>query len=312
MTERTADLADKLTMMKMAIAPPKLTSYGSGWKDINLEFYSQPPGETLGKNIHHHVLIINTGPTYTYQTRLDGRYHQGTFVSGNISLYPAMQPMPYCWSRDISIIFLSLSQNLLTRNSQKLFGHDRVKLRVAHNCQEPLLRQMGLALKAVLESNSTSGSIYAQTMANAIAVHLLQHFSTQPRSNLDFDGGLSMQKLKRVLRYIDHHLEQKITLKDLAAIAQLSQHHFARTFKQTTGSSPHQYLIRRRINRAQQLLKRQNTSISEVAIACGFSNQGHLHRHFKKHLGVTPKQFYLNGQYFSSKIKKNSMVKTVI
>lgn len=298
MTERQVDSVDKLTMTEVMIRPPELTSYGCGWEDINVETYYLPPGETLGEELHHHVLAINTGSAYTYESRLDGRYHQGIFISGGISLYPARLIMPYRWSRDISIISLSLSQELLNRNAQELLNRDRVELRVIYNAKEPLLQQMGLALKANLESGSSS-LVYAQTMANAIAVHLLQQFSTQPHTSLNLDRGLSRYKLKRVQQYIDDHLDQKIPLEDLAAIAGLSQYHFARAFKQSTGLSPHQYLIQMRITRAQQLLKQPNMSISEVAIACGFSNQSHFHRHFKKHLGITPKQFSYRRQYFS-------------
>ena len=216
----------EMTMEDILTLPPELTSHGSGWQDIHVESFSQPPGETLGEDIPYHILAINTGSAYNYESRIDGKYCRGTFIAGNISLYPALQRMPYRWHRDTSILYINLSQELLKRNALELFGCDRVELRVTHGNEDNLLLQLGLALKANLEPGSARSPVYVQTMANAIAVHLLQDYSTQSPAGSKIDGGLSPQILKRVVNYIEEHLEQKILLEDLAAIAQLSQHHF--------------------------------------------------------------------------------------
>jgi AraC family transcriptional regulator len=94
-----------------------------------------------------------------------------------------------------------------------------------------------------------------------------------------------------LLDYINNHLDQNLGLEELAAIAQLSQYHFSRTFKRSTGMSPHQYVIQQRVERAKLLLREKKMSICEVAIACGFTHQSHLNRHFKRLTGVTPKTF---------------------
>ena len=287
----------EMTMEDVLTLSPELTSHGLGWQDINVEYYSQPAGETLGADIPYHILAINAGSAYDYESKIDDRYCRGTFAAGNISLYPALQRMPYRWHRDTSILYINLSQELLVRNAIELFGCDRVELCVNHSSEDKLLQQLGLALKANLEPGSRESAVYAQTMANAIAVHLLKNYATKSHKLPQIKGGLSPQKQGRVLRYIDENLERKISLVDLAAIAQLSQHHFARAFKQSLGSSPHQYLIQTRVLRAQQLLKNTDLEIDEIAIACGFSNQSHLHRHFKKLTGITPKQFALKRKY---------------
>jgi AraC family transcriptional regulator len=89
--------------------------------------------------------------------------------------------------------------------------------------------------------------------------------------------------------YINDYLERELSLNELAAIAQMSQCHFCRAFRQSTGRSPHQYLIQQRVERAKQLLKQGAMTIAEVAIACGFTHQSHLQRHFKRLTGMTPK-----------------------
>ena len=91
--------------------------------------------------------------------------------------------------------------------------------------------------------------------------------------------------------HITDHLDQELSLEGLAAISQLSAYHFCRAFKRSTGLTPHQYVIRQRVERAKVLLKGGKMGIAEVAVACGFTHQSHLNRHFKRLTGVTPKKF---------------------
>src|SRR6266496_2592298 len=104
-------------------------------------------------------------------------------------------------------------------------------------------------------------------------------------------GGLSPATMRRVREYVDAHLGVSIDLATLAGVAGVSIHHFARGFKQSTGVTPHHYLTQKRVERAQDLLGNTDLSVSEIALAVGFSDQSHLARHFRQMLGVTPGQF---------------------
>jgi AraC family transcriptional regulator len=101
---------------------------------------------------------------------------------------------------------------------------------------------------------------------------------------------LALQKwrLKRVVEHVDDHLSAKITLSDLAAVAGLSRMHFASQFRMATGFRPHEFVLRRRIGRAEELLKHTSVSIVEIALAVGFQTQAHLTTVFKRFVGCTP------------------------
>ena len=101
--------------------------------------------------------------------------------------------------------------------------------------------------------------------------------------------GLPIYKLKRVKEYIDAHLEKSLSLDELAQVVQMSPGYFSRLFKQSTGYTPHQYLIRCRVKKAKELLRQRQLSIADVAYQVGFANQGHLNYHFKRCTGITPK-----------------------
>jgi len=106
-----------------------------------------------------------------------------------------------------------------------------------------------------------------------------------------FRGGLPPNVLRRVREYIEAHLEQNSGLEVLAEIAGLSPSHFARAFKRSEGMAPHDYLVRRRLHRALELLAGTDLSLSAIAYASGFCDHGHFTRRFRQHFGVTPSRY---------------------
>jgi transcriptional regulator GlxA family with amidase domain len=115
-----------------------------------------------------------------------------------------------------------------------------------------------------------------------------EHVSVAPRLAR---GGLRPQTLRRVHEYVEAHLGQRITLGVLATTAGLSVFHFTRAFKQSQGLTPHAYLLRRRIERAQQLLVETDLPMSSIAFATGFCSQSHFARCFRELVGEPPTVF---------------------
>jgi transcriptional regulator of acetoin/glycerol metabolism len=103
-------------------------------------------------------------------------------------------------------------------------------------------------------------------------------------------GGLSPAVTRRVCDYIEGHLEEKIRLDGLAELAGLSTDHFARAFHQSVGVPPHTYLLRRRLEEVEHMLRETHAPLSEIALATGFSDQSHLARHFRRWAGMSPRQ----------------------
>jgi len=103
-------------------------------------------------------------------------------------------------------------------------------------------------------------------------------------------GGLSPAVARRICDYIEGHLDEKMRLDGLAALAGLSTDHFARAFHQSVGVPPHTYLLRRRLEHVEHMLRETRTPLSEIALATGFSDQSHLARHFRRWSGMSPRQ----------------------
>jgi AraC family transcriptional regulator len=100
--------------------------------------------------------------------------------------------------------------------------------------------------------------------------------------------GLAPWQVRRVLAHIETNLSMPIRNKDLAAIARLSTFHFNVAFRNSVGDSPHEYLIRRRVERAQGLMLSTDQSLSDIAAECGLADQSHLTRLFRRIVGESP------------------------
>jgi AraC family transcriptional regulator len=101
-------------------------------------------------------------------------------------------------------------------------------------------------------------------------------------------GGLAPWQMRMVREHILAHLAAPLSVRDLAAVARLSHRHFARAFKASFGMAPHAFVMRRRVERAKAMILDSGLPLSEVALACGFSDQSHLTRLFSRVAGVTP------------------------
>ncbi|MBO0718467.1 MAG: helix-turn-helix transcriptional regulator [Rhizobiales bacterium] len=104
-------------------------------------------------------------------------------------------------------------------------------------------------------------------------------------------GGLPPRVLRRIREYIDDNVEERISVELLAGLANLSVCYFVRAFKQSTGVTPHDYLIRRRVEKTKQLLSSTDMPLSQIALAAGFADQSHFSRRFRQHVGMSPRDY---------------------
>ena len=138
-----------------------------------------------------------------------------------------------------------------------------------------------------ISASSNPANVKLHTRSRLDLIDSLLKSTPAPQAH----GGLSAGALRRVREFVQLHLNESIDLSMLAEVAGLSMHHFAREFKQSAGVPPHHYLIQERIERAQQMLAQTDLPLAEIAYAVGFSDQGHLARHFRALLGTTPREF---------------------
>ncbi|HBB33962.1 MAG TPA: AraC family transcriptional regulator [Cyanobacteria bacterium UBA8803] len=269
--------------------PPLLSSGKTLWSGISLDQFLLPPGETAEYALEEFVLTINLGQGFQVERILGKNSQIGFMFTGAVALCPMHTPQAIRWDRKTHILSLKLEQKLLHRHALEVLDTEEFELIPHLITQDALIHQIGLGLKAQLQTNDVNSRLYAESAATFLAVHLLQTYSTRKSIVQEYKSGLPQQKLRQVIEYIQEHLAEEISLNELADYLGISRYYFCRLFKQSTGLSPYQYTIQQRVERAKQLLLQGTLSISDIAIACGFTHQSHLNRHFKRLTGVTPK-----------------------
>lgn len=162
--------------------------------------------------------------------------------------------------------------------------------------EDPVLRRLSDALAVTEAAHDSHSAICADALRLAILTRQVsERARTDAAATEDHSGrnvrSLQKWRLKRVLQYVDDHLAAKITLQDLATVAGLSRMHFAAQFRTAVGMRPHEYLLKRRIEAAEQLLKQAEVSLVDVALTVGFQTQAHFTTVFKRFAGDTPHQW---------------------
>lgn len=273
---------------------PILTSNPTDWDSIQLALFHEPPYRIPEHISPYHIICINTGKTVTLEQTMDGKTHQGESTPGEIGIYPAHLWQTFQWQQKAESLQLYLEPMLLNKISSEIHGKDTLELCPHPNPVDPVISQIAIALQNTLSQPPAlaSGSkLYADTMANALATHLVYHYSSTKPKKRTYAGQLSKRQLQQVTQHIEEHLAKDISLQELANVVSLSAFHFARLFKQSTGIAPHQYHVRCRIRHTKRLLLAGDLSIAQVAQVVGFSSQSHLNYHFKRIVGMTPTAF---------------------
>ncbi|MEO1405103.1 MAG: AraC family transcriptional regulator, partial [Pseudomonadota bacterium] len=103
--------------------------------------------------------------------------------------------------------------------------------------------------------------------------------------------GLSLQCISQIDEYLDRNFDKEISIKEMADIADVSESAFSRKFKLSTGRSPYQYLVEKRIDEAKRLLRNTQQSIADISLIVGYSNQAHFSTAFRKMVGITPNAY---------------------
>lgn len=145
--------------------------------------------------------------------------------------------------------------------------------------------------KSELLNGGIAGKVYVESLRNLLAVHLLRNYNFTVTKPVLVESALDTFKLNKVKNFIEDGLAEDLSIADMAAVVHMSQFHFARAFKTATGSSPHRYLVERRMERAKVLLKVTRISIAEIAYGLGFANHSHFIAQFRKATGITPKSY---------------------
>lgn len=278
-----------------------LSSKESGWENIMVRSYDEPPDleeEMLFPGVPDIYLVqVTSGAVQVDERRINGSWITYPIYAGDWFLTPADGEPYYLRWKSLSTappqtLHLHLNTDLFARTIQQVVDRDPAQVMVQERTgfQDPLLAQLGLTLQQELQNPASGamGRLYAETASQMLAAHLLRHYATADVVIHEYGHKLSSRQMRRLTSFILDHLDQNLSLEMLAQQVDFSPYHFARLFRQTTGESPHQFVLRQRLAAAERLLKETDLPLAHIAVAVGIPNQSHFTQAFKRHRGVTP------------------------
>jgi len=219
---------------------------------------------------------------------------EGWSDPGTINLTPPGVEGTWEASASSRAAVVVIRPEFISRAIEEHWGADSRKIEIKKQflVRDPAVEAIIMNLAREAAGGSPAGRLYVESGCEFLAHHLIYRYSnlssTLPRSM----GGLSSRRLKLVLEFIEDTLGQPIKLRELAALAGISARHFERAFRQSTGSSPHAYVMNRRLHMARDLLIHQpELPIDQIAVRSGFSSSSHFSSAFRRRTGLTPTEF---------------------
>ncbi|GAB1540034.1 AraC family transcriptional regulator [Scytonema sp. NUACC21] len=278
-------------LAKSQFGVPILSSVQAGWNNILVEYWHMPAHELPSQLLSDYVINLHFKHSAKAELLWDGRLLNKHFTPGEITILPPGLSCQGVCLEDTDFLVLRLQPTLVTQVARELGYKEEVEIAPNLGTISPQIQHIGLALKTELESGCLSGRLYGESLATALASCLLNQYSTSRRQVQNWTGGLPKYKLSRTLEYINENLQCELTLAELASVAEISPYHFARLFKQSTGFTPHQYVINCRIEQAKKLLAEKKWSIAEIGFSVGFQSPSHFIALFRKQMAMTPKAY---------------------
>ncbi|MFN6964411.1 MAG: helix-turn-helix domain-containing protein [Pyrinomonadaceae bacterium] len=263
---------------------PYLFARRSSVRGLDVRHFRVRSGELVDQTRLTHEINV----TIAGQVRA-ARQTPASRAPGAVCVVPAGERLHGWWRGELECLAISVDPALVTRAALEMGASPSFELRPVAQIKDPLLGPLGLAMLDAALAGGQTQKLYAEALANTLILHLLQNYGTAGRTVGRSGGGLTGYRLRRAMEYIDAHLDDDLTLADIAAAAGLSQFHFARAFRRSTGLTPQQYVTQRRIELAKRLLQDRDIPLVEVSLQAGFKNQSHFTTLFKKATSLTPK-----------------------
>jgi AraC family transcriptional regulator len=248
------------------------------------------PGRLIEQtNTLHEVNVAISGNLITGKSSATGRHVTTYGSSDNICVTPAGQPLSAEWNKQLDNMMILIEPESLNRAAVENGLPDGFEFREIYKQHDPLIQHLGLTLLEEAESADPVGRLFSDSLIQTLTLHLITNYGVSKPTKQIASGGLSGHRLRRVKEFISANLETDLNLAEIASVADLSQFHFARSFRKSTGMTPQQFVMQQRIERAKELLTKEDLPIVEVSLLTGFKNQSHFTSLFRKFTRLTPK-----------------------
>jgi AraC family transcriptional regulator len=213
-----------------------------------------------------------------------------TFGAGEMCLVPRHVET---WLRTDELQYLYLSVDISDAALSAACDGARgdVELRRVGKLIDARVGALAAAVNAERVAGFPSGRLFLDSIEQALAVAMVNGYAVGHCSVQTHRGGLGSARLRRIKEFVDAKIEDELRLCEMAQAVELSTAYFSRMFRKSTGETPHQFLLRQRLERAKLMLRSADGRVLDVAVACGFKSQQHFAQVFRQVCGVSPTEY---------------------
>jgi AraC family transcriptional regulator len=278
--------------MELQVLQQPSFSLKACWDNISVEYCCLDEVGEFDFAMPSQAISVAFLPHERVTWSVDGNQSQSTpLPPGSVFIYGDRNFVWHKRERESEYVNILLDQKFLAQVALESSLSAPVELQHRVIFLDSTILYIAQMFKLELLNGSVAGKLYVESLRNLLAVHLLRNYNFTVAKPVLVNGALDAFKLNKVKDLIEDQLHEDLSIADMAAVVHMSQFHFARAFKTATGTSPHRYLILRRMERAKILLKVTKMSIAQIAYGLGFANQSHFIAQFRKAFGTTPKNY---------------------
>jgi AraC family transcriptional regulator len=289
-----------LEIEKYLANPSLRTTVGSDWGHLTVRARREPAScryLRIPATPDPWLVLTTGGGQRKTEVRGKNGWNSAFSGPGNLAVTSPGKSIEIRWDRGdgsgVETIHVCIDAALFYRFAAENFQCDPVRVEIIDGFaqQDPLISAIVASLGDQLRNPVRVERLFLDSAAQMLVAQLLRKYCAFPFAIPIGQARLSARKLRLVKDYIDAGLATKLTLEDIASSIHMSAYHFARTFKATTGETPHAYVTRNRIERARELLRTSSSPISAVARRVGFGSKSHFAATFFRLTGISPHLF---------------------
>jgi AraC family transcriptional regulator len=209
-------------------------------------------------------------------------------AAGQVMFCPRNEWHNISWEKGISVLSIRISDSAIIEAARERLTDRSIEIVPGRRIADERLTHLLFALDAERARSYSAGKLFVDSIEAALANIFITSFNTFAPRSISGKGGMAPHVLRRVVEFMHANIDKQIGLKDLADCAGLSLSHFSFQFRASTNQSPHQYMLRLRVERSKELLTHSRLSVLDVGLEVGFRNQQHFATVFRNHVGVPP------------------------
>ncbi len=264
---------------------------------VQLAAWSNRNNLVTQESAEHHTLSLYVADGYECYQKVPGGWRNGGGPD-RFCIMPRQYESTWDVRSDLSFVHLYFTDRHLRHLVEQTWDRSPAAINVEQRsfAEDPQITLLYRQFLLKCDWQDGANQLALSSASTLLMSHLLQRYTHLQWRLPGVRGGLAPAVLKRVLEFIASHLDQPLLLADLALQAGLSEFHFARMFKHSTGLAPHQYVMQARLQQADRLLRHTIAPLTQIALDCGFSSASHFCNRFKAAYGCSPLQLRQQGR----------------